>query len=64
MVAPLCAPQLDPVAVARLQVGRVPVDGLSCGYCAQCGPVLLPGTRQDYGELPTYPWYLVRQAGG
>ena len=58
---PLSAPKLDPASVARLRAGRVPVDWLSCGYCAQCGPVLLPGRRQDYGELPTCPWCLVRQ---
>lgn len=62
---PLSAPKLDPASVARLRAGRVPVDWLSCGYCAQCGPVLLPGRRQDYGELPTCPWCLVRrQASG
>ncbi len=60
---PRYAPKLDPVAVARLRVGRVPIDWLSGGYCVQCGPVLLPGKRQDYGELPTCPWCLVRQAG-
>lgn len=59
---PRYAPKLDPASVARLRAGRVPVDWLSCGYCAQCGPVLLPGRRQDYGELPTCPWCLVRQA--
>ena len=58
------APQLDPASVARLRTGRVPVDWLSCGYCAQCGPVLLPGVGQDYGQLPTCPWCLVRQASG
>ena len=61
---PLSAPKLDPASVARLRTGRVPVDWLSCGYCAQCGPVLLPGVGQDYGQLPTCPWCLVRQASG
>ena len=61
---PRYAPKLDPVSVARLRAGRVPVDWLSCGDCAQCGPVLLPGVGQDHGELPTCPWCLVRQAGG
>ena len=60
----LYAPKLDPSSVARLRAGRVPVDWLSCGYCAQCGPVLLPEAGRDYGELPTCPWCLVRQAGG
>ena len=58
------APKLDPSSVARLRAGRVPVNWLSCGYCAQCGPVLLPEAGWDYGELPTCPWCLVRQAGG
>ena len=62
-ITPCAAPKLDPAAVARLLGGRVPAGWLSCGYCQQCGPVLLPGARKDYGVLPTCPWCLVRQRG-
>lgn len=64
MTTPPCAaPKLDPAAVARLLRGRVPADWLGCGYCEQCGLVLLPGVCKDYGVLPTCPWCLVRQQG-
>ncbi|MBK8168609.1 MAG: hypothetical protein IPK64_21900 [bacterium] len=56
-------PKLDPRSVARLRAGRVPVKWLSCGLCRRCGPVLLPGEGQDYGELPECPWCLVRRGG-
>jgi len=64
MSTPRYAPRLDPQAVVRLQQGRVPVTWQSRGPCAQCGLVLLPGDRRDYGDLPECPWCLVRQRGG
>lgn len=63
MATPRFAPLLDPQAVACLQRGRVPVSWRSGGHCAQCGWVLLPGDRRDYGELLECPWCLVRQQG-
>lgn len=49
--------------MARLRAGKVPATWLSCGFCRRCGPVLLPGAGQDYGELPQSPWCLVRRGG-